>query len=252
MTHAPHRSSRLLPATLLLAVVTAVSAGSEEKLNGYAEFREPLAVVVDGQVVRADKKTRFKKTDIRRVSSIRLGYEVKVEGRRLEDGSVLATKIYVHRNLDTSLDNDLKQGFDEIEKLYLSKGRMARTDQNGKLVEDYGKLLDRGHDIELVEADGWANTIFRQYRVPSWYSKDETDLLLKLPLSYRSGKPDMFWTDVDLTLHDGRVPNRADVIEVVCGRKWRRFSWHLTSWNPGSDDLGTYLEFVDSRFWKER
>jgi hypothetical protein len=51
-------------------------------------------------------------------------------------------------------------------------------------------------------------------------------------------------------LANGNVPRSADGIETHLGRQWRRFSWHLTKWNPASDDLRTYLEFVNSRLAK--
>jgi hypothetical protein len=60
----------------------------------------------------------------------------------------------------------------------------------------------------------------------------------------------MFWTDEDLTLPDGKAPQNADVIETYFGKRWRRFSWHPQKWNPGADDVRTYLEFVNNRLAK--
>jgi len=72
-------------------------------------------------------------------------------------------------------------------------------------------------------------------------------LLLRLPPAYRQGKPDMFWTEESLRFSDGRVPQSADQVETYLGVRWRRFSWHLASWNPSTDNLLTYLECVDHR-----
>jgi hypothetical protein len=60
----------------------------------------------------------------------------------------------------------------------------------------------------------------------------------------------MFWTDEDLLLANGSVPRSGDAIETALGRRWRRFSWHPANWNPGSDNLRTYLEFVNTRLAK--
>ena len=60
----------------------------------------------------------------------------------------------------------------------------------------------------------------------------------------------MFWTDTDLVLAGGQVPKNADLIETILGGQWRRFSWHPQNWNPGADDLCTYLEFVNDRLAK--
>lgn len=120
-----------------------------------------------------------------------------------------------------------------------------------QLVEEVEGLKQEGYSIELVEANGYANAIFHDYPVASGYNKESIELLLlKLPMSYPNGRPDMFWTDEDLVLEDGRVPNRADVIEEILGKRWRRFSWHPQNWNPGSDNFRTYLEFVNNRLAK--
>ena len=111
-------------------------------------------------------------------------------------------------------------------------------------------LRREGFSIELIEADGWANIIVHKHFVPAGYSKSLTDLLLKFPISYPNGRPDMFWTDEDLTLAGGQIPQSADSIESLLGKPWRRFSWHPQNWNPGVDNLMTYLEFVNNRLAK--
>lgn len=119
-----------------------------------------------------------------------------------------------------------------------------------QLVEEVEELRREGHSIDLTEAEGWANVVFHNYPVPPGYSKASTELLLKFPISYPNGRPDMFWTDEDLTLAGGQVPRNADAIETPLGKRWRRFSWHPQNWNPGTDNLRTYLEFVNNRLSK--
>jgi len=122
-------------------------------------------------------------------------------------------------------------------------------EQIDKEIED---LRKEDHSIDLIEADGWANIVFHNFSVPPGYSKAMTTLLIKLPMSYPNGRPDMFWTDEDLILKYGRLPRNADVIETALGKNWRRFSWHPQSWNPGADNFCTYLEFVNSGLIKAR
>jgi Prokaryotic E2 family E len=112
------------------------------------------------------------------------------------------------------------------------------------------QLRAKGYTVEVTEAEGWFNVVFPNYPLPSGFNKAVTQLLIKLPLSYRNGKPDMFWVDEDLTLKNGSVPRSGDSIEPALGRKWRRFSWHPQNWNPASDNLTTYLEFVNNRLSK--
>jgi hypothetical protein len=119
-----------------------------------------------------------------------------------------------------------------------------------QLVEEVEELRREGYSVDLVEAEGWANAVFHNYPVPPGYSKASTELLLKFPISYPNGRPDMFWTDEDLTLTGGQIPRSADSIETSLGKRWRRFSWHPQNWNPGVDSLRTYLEFVNNRLAK--
>ncbi len=119
-----------------------------------------------------------------------------------------------------------------------------------QLDQEVGALKEEGFAIELQEAEGWVCVIVHNHPVPPGYSKPYTDLLVKCPISYPDGRPDMFWTDEDLTLSGGRAPRSADTIEVVLGRRWRRFSYHPQNWNPGVDNLRTYLEFVNTGLTK--
>lgn len=119
-----------------------------------------------------------------------------------------------------------------------------------QLVEEVEELRREGYAIDLVEAEGWANLVTHGYRLPPGFNKASTELLLRFPMSYPNGRPDMFWTDADLLLANGTVPRNGDAIETGLGKQWRRFSWHPTNWNPGRDNLRTYLEFVNNRLAK--
>jgi hypothetical protein len=119
-----------------------------------------------------------------------------------------------------------------------------------QLAEEVRFLQVQGYSVELVEAQGWANVVFHGYPLPPRYSKLLTELLVRIPLSYPNGSPDMFWTDGDLALADGTVPRNADALETALGKQWRRFSWHPHGWNPGSSNILTYLEFINNRLAK--
>ncbi len=116
---------------------------------------------------------------------------------------------------------------------------------NEILNHEVDTLVTSGYLVELIEAEGFNNIKFHKYPLPILYNKSITNLLLRFPISYPNGKPDMFWTDEDLLLSDGRIPNKADQIESYLGQHWRRFSWHATTWNSGLDNLSMYLEFVN-------
>ena len=122
---------------------------------------------------------------------------------------------------------------------------------SNQLVEEVRALCEGGLTATLTEADGVANVLIPNYPVRSrHYNKTSIELLLRPALSYPNGKPDMFWTDEDFLLKSGGVPKGADVIETWLGKRRRRFSWHLSSWNPGSDNLQTFLAFIENRLAK--
>ena len=118
------------------------------------------------------------------------------------------------------------------------------------LLQEVGGLKESGYKVEIVESDGVVNLIFDDFPIPHIYNKRCTTLLLRLPVSYPNGNPDMFWTDADLVCLNGQNPNNADQIEAYLGRQWRRFSWHPQGWNPGTGNLCMYLEFVNNGFLK--
>jgi hypothetical protein len=126
---------------------------------------------------------------------------------------------------------------------------MLKTDVV-QLKTELEELVGRGYSVDAVDAEGWAIVIFHDYPIVPGFTKSKTELLLKIPLSYPNGQPDMFWTDKDLVLVNGAVPKSAELIETTQGKEWRRFSWHPQKWNPGVDDLRTYLEFVNNRLAK--
>ncbi len=138
--------------TCLFASTWTALAGSREKLEGYADFRIGKTLVVDGQQVRIDGDTKFKGSGkAKSFGSIPLGYEVEVNGTRMGDGSVLAREIEAQPNRNTDIEGQMKQAFDQIEKQYLSLGRMKQVDDNGKVVEDLGPLLTTGPQVDRVK-----------------------------------------------------------------------------------------------------
>lgn len=106
------------------------------------------------------------------------------------------------------------------------------------------QLQTDGNKITLGQENGVITLVLHEYQLPPGYNKKTTDLLLRIPESYPNGQPDMFWVDEDLTLSNGAVPKKGEVFEAHVGKKWRRISWHPAKWNPGADNIYTFLSFV--------
>ena len=100
------------------------------------------------------------------------------------------------------------------------------------------QLLDGPNDNKcLVIKDYHLNEVI--------WNKKTTDILLLIPPLYPNAKLDMFWVDQDLLYSDNSVPQSADVIETYLGGNWRRFSRHITDWNPARDSLISFMDNID-------
>jgi hypothetical protein len=119
-----------------------------------------------------------------------------------------------------------------------------------QLQQEVDFLKKNGMCVDIASVNGMIQIVFPNYPLPKGYNRSTTTILLCLPLSYPNGKPDMFWTDSNLKLSNGTIPERADTIETYLNSSWRRFSWHPKSWNPNKDNLNTFLEFVNCRLSK--
>src|SRR5258708_21640224 len=111
------------------------------------------------------------------------------------------------------------------------------------------------YQIEVKEEPDTINLMFAQFALGDGYSVAHTDLLLRIPRSYADAGPDMFWTTVEVVLAGGQIPQTAESIERYVDRDWRRFSWHRAAsspWNPNTDNLHGYLEFIRRRLREKK
>jgi Zn-dependent protease with chaperone function len=127
----------------------AQTAGTAEKLNGYAEFRHNDVLIVDGQRVVASRATRFKGPLGRSLAAIPLGSEMQVKGVRLADGAVMATEVEAKPNGTALFEADVRQATDEVEATWLKEGVMFEPKSDGGR-EVIGKTRDEGPDVDRV------------------------------------------------------------------------------------------------------
>jgi beta-barrel assembly-enhancing protease len=138
-----------VPGAALAAEVKAKTV----KLDGYAEWRQGEALVVDGQRVRFAANGELKgKDEASHFASIPLGWEVKVEGLRLIDGTVLARKVETKPNGSALFEGELKSAMDDMEQQYRRQRRVYDEDENGRITDDYGALYEDGPMVDRVRA----------------------------------------------------------------------------------------------------
>lgn len=151
----------------VLFVLLGAGASSAESriLEGYAEWREGGALIVDGQRVRPPEGGRFEgKGAATNFASIPLGYEVKAEAERLPDGSWRARKVQAKPNGDALFESDLRESFDKLERDYRWEGSVYEEDDEGHR-EVYGRLRAAGPDVDR------ARRVLDRL-VPSYYDRD--------------------------------------------------------------------------------
>ena len=143
---------RLSGILVLLAFASPLqgSAGRTVKLDGYAEWWQGNVLIVEGQRVRAAKRVDFKgKRRAYAFDAIPLGYEVKVEGTRAADGTVVAYKIEAKPNGRAMFEGDLSEAFDQIEQSWRRRGYVYEEGSRGQR-HYVGKLYESGADVARV------------------------------------------------------------------------------------------------------
>jgi Zn-dependent protease with chaperone function len=138
----------LVAAVLALPASRAFSNGKVE-VSGYAEYRLGPALVVDGQRIVTSEQTRIEGGKGRGLAGIPLGYEVKVKGSRLADGTVLASRVEAKPNGMQMFESDVVAATNEIERLWVRAGVMYSEGPRGGR-QTVGEILDDGPDVARV------------------------------------------------------------------------------------------------------
>lgn len=102
--------------------------------------------------------------------------------------------------------------------------------------------------IQEVPGTGWVVRVC-EVPLPQGWSKPQTGIAFVAPQGYPFAKPDCFWTDPDLRLANGNMPQNAQLANPIPGVPdsllW--FSWHVQLWNPNRDDFVTWFALIKQR-----
>lgn len=95
---------------------------------------------------------------------------------------------------------------------------------------------------------GWSFLVVSSYTLPTGFHPGEVELLIKLPPGFPDAQPDMFWVYPPVKTAQGTLP-RATCMELLLGKEWQRFSWHLApgAWRPGASTLRDFMRCVSGR-----
>jgi E2/UBC family protein E len=95
-------------------------------------------------------------------------------------------------------------------------------------------------------ADGQQVLVVPEVTLPEGWTVLSVTLRVLVPAGYPHVNPDCFYTDETLRLASGVEPANSS-IQPIFGGQYRWFSWHLSSWDPGSDGLEQYVRFCERR-----
>jgi hypothetical protein len=130
---------------------------------------------------------------------------------------------------------------------------MSGNGQTHLLPESDREFLDeKGYAYDVQQGGGDVYVLIMEFNLPEAYSPRCCTLLLKLPAGYPNANPDMFWTAPTIQLACGGAPVAAQVVEILMGQAWQRWSRHTSSWRPGIDNIQTKLRAVVSELAKRR
>ena len=130
---------------------------------------------------------------------------------------------------------------------------MTTTTTNGEL-EAHSRQLAEAIEcqVSVLDADGRHYVIIEGVPLPARFAIPRTDVLFIAMAEYPLAALDMFWTNPEAVLADGRPPANAELLESYVGREWRRYSWHRQGpWNPARNGLLDHFAFTEHRLHAE-
>jgi metalloendopeptidase OMA1, mitochondrial len=122
----------------------------EEKVEGYAEWRQNGCLLVDAQRVCVSAATKFKGAGgAIGFAQIPLGYEIKAKGVRRLDGAIEALELEAKPNGAALFEDDVLNATNAAEKAYLEVGHMFEAVDEEKAL-DIGKIYTTGPMVDRV------------------------------------------------------------------------------------------------------
>lgn len=112
--------------------------------------------------------------------------------------------------------------------------------------QDAAFLSEKKYAHDLFPQGGELHVVINNFQFPSQhYSPDKADLLIKIPPGYPNTPLDMFWTNPEVKLVNGQVPQKTESREEHHGKTWQRWSRHyVTPWRPGIDSLRSFVQSI--------
>jgi Zn-dependent protease with chaperone function len=132
---------------LILATRIAPALAGTVSIDGYLEYRKPTYLIVDGQRLEVNGKTKIKAGKAKKASDIPLGYRIQGKGTRGKDGTIVMSQIEATKNGSEFLEGDVLAGTNEAEKSWVAAKKVADSGPDGK-EKVVGALIDSGPQVD--------------------------------------------------------------------------------------------------------
>lgn len=109
--------------------------------------------------------------------------------------------------------------------------------------EDVDHLDGMGNAWETVIDSGNRWLLIERFAYPTGFNVSEGSVAVQIPPNYATSPLDMAYFFPQLSRTDGRQIRQAQVMQLIDGRQWQRWSRHYR-WIPGQHNLGTHLVLV--------
>ena len=111
---------------------------------------------------------------------------------------------------------------------------------------DLSYLSGLGLEFDIQGEGGMTCVVFRDWGLPSGFSRSSSDLLVRLPAGYPDLGPDMWWFSPPVHTVSGTSLPNTETTEHHLGRNWQRWSRHLQpgQWQSGVDGLESYVALI--------
>jgi|UniRef100_B0T6R1 hypothetical protein len=102
---------------------------------------------------------------------------------------------------------------------------------------------------ETIEEGGVQWLLLPGHGLPDGFDRLVVDIAIQISAGYPAAMLDMAYFHPPIGTTSRRPIPNADVIQILDGREWQRWSRHRTAenpWVPGEDDLSSHIHYMDA------
>ena len=120
-----------------------------------------------------------------------------------------------------------------------------------RMMKEIELLRARYPNLQHGENYDWV--MVPDFPLPGGWNREQTKLLILIPLTYPHAAPDNFYVESGLRLSNGNTPsNYSEGAGVPIGGAWGCFSWHPEIWRPSpsikdGDNLLSFIRSINIR-----